>query len=568
MEESYNKEKKNNKALIIIVSVVLFLLALGGVLALHKDKVMKLLGKDNETSEVGNNGNNTEVIETPSTIKKSEYTITKNSLDTFDLAFLKLEGDGKNMIYSPLSIKYALGMLMQGANNETKNQINTVLGNYKFHKYTNNSNMSFANALFIKNTYKDSIKKSYVDLLANSFDADVKYDSFSSPNNINKYVSNKTFKLINNLVGDVKNDDYVLINALAIDMNWVRRIQADSSSDDTEDIFGEDDIDYSVGFSHLDYHKYIAPLGETDFHKLIFNNDTTKRQSVEIGAVINNYDIVKILGKDKIKETVMNEYNKWLDSGAPNACDECTWDDEDEEAESSCKVDTSFDFEEYLKELDSNYGFVEGSTDFELYVDDNVKVFKKDLRKYGDTQLQYIGIMPRKEELTSFISKLTASDINNLINSTKEIKSENFKDGVITEIYGYIPLFKFDYELNLKDDLKKIGITDIFDSEKADLSNLTTNKSYISNTLHKATIEFTNNGIKAGAGTAVGGRGGGDCGFDYLFNPPVEKINMTFNKPFLFLIVDKDTEEVWFTGTVYEPDEYKSYYDLYNVNAH
>ena len=123
-------------------------------------------------------------------------------------------------------------------------------------------------------------------------------------------------------------------------------------------------------------------------------------------------------------------------------------------------------------------------------------------------------------------------------------------------------MFKFDYKLDLIGDLKKLGITSIFDPEKADLSNLTTEKSFISDALHQSTIEFSNSGIKAAAVTMMGGAGGGECGFDYIFKIPedrIEKIDLTFNRPFLFLIVDKNTKEVWFTGSVYQPSEYEEY---------
>ena len=36
---------------------------------------------------------------------------------------------------------------------------------------------------------------------------------------------------------------------------------------------------------------------------------------------------------------------------------------------------------------------------------------------------------------------------------------------------------------------------------------------------------------------------------------------MTFDKPFIYMIVDKDTKEVWFMGTVYEPKEYEYHYN-------
>ena len=48
----------------------------------------------------------------------------------------------------------------------------------------------------------------------------------------------------------------------------------------------------------------------------------------------------------------------------------------------------------------------------------------------------------------------------------------------------------------------------------------------------------------------------GGCGYDYQFKVPVENIDLTFDKPYMFIIRDKDTNEVWFAGTVYEPTEY------------
>lgn len=62
--------------------------------------------------------------------------------------------------------------------------------------------------------------------------------------------------------------------------------------------------------------------------------------------------------------------------------------------------------------------------------------------------------------------------INAIINCLKELKLENCKDGIVTKITGFIPKFKFDYTLSLKEDLKALGITDIFDSSKADLTKI------------------------------------------------------------------------------------------------
>ena len=54
-----------------------------------------------------------------------------------------------------------------------------------------------------------------------------------------------------------------------------------------------------------------------------------------------------------------------------------------------------------------------------------------------------------------------------------------------------------------------------------------------------------------------GGIGGGGPHFEYLWDVPVEKVDLTFDKPFMYLIRDKETGEIWFVGTVYEPTENK-----------
>ena len=210
-------------------------------------------------------------------------------------------------------------------------------------------------------------------------------------------------------------------------------------------------------------------------------------------------------------------------------------------------------FPNYLKELDSNYGHTSSSTDFKYYIDENVKVISKELKEYDGLELEYVAIMPINQELNSYVSNIKASDLNTLINSLKEIKFDNFNDGVVTKIYGRLPMFKFDYKLDLQEDLNHLGIIDVFDISKSDLSNMVNTNAAISEVNHEANIEFSNEGIKASAVTGIFGVGAGECGFDYHYDVPVEEIDLTFIKPYMFLIRDVNSGEVWFTGTVYNP---------------
>ena len=110
------------------------------------------------------------------------------------------------------------------------------------------------------------------------------------------------------------------------------------------------------------------------------------------------------------------------------------------------------------------------------------------------------------------------------------------------------------------DDLNKLGVTDVFDSKKADLSKLSDAKGvYINHASHKANIDFSNDGIKAAAATAVGGMGSAAGGFDYLYEVPVEIIDITFDKPYLYLIRDKDSGEVLGSKTLVLEDKAGNY---------
>ena len=519
------RKTNNKKKSLIIITIILVIIALG-IFIFFKVKDNKNNSKPND---------NKENVEVKRENKYSAYQLKDNKLSNFDLYFLQLENNKQNMIYSPLSIKYVLEMLSTGADGETKYQIDDILGTYTNKKYTNNKNMSFANALFVKNSYKDNIKSSYVDNLKDKYNAEVIYDDFKNANSINKWVSDKTYKLINNLYDDISDNDFILANALGIDMEWINKIQ-------------DEEYGYYTEYAHEKFSKIIQGLELSDYTGINFTGYNKKAKAVEIGAVANKYNIIKELGENNIRKKVTEEYNKWLKNqeeemtmcGSPDNLDEAD----------------KLDLDKYIKELKENYQQISSSTDFEFYTDSETKVFAKDLKTYNGTTLQYIGIMPTQDNLSTYIKNINIDKINTLISNLKPIELNSFKDGVITEISGYIPMFKFDYELKLVNDLNSLGIKDVFDSSKANLSNLTSDKAYISNAKHKANIEFSNEGIKAAAATSVGGAGGGMCGFDYKFDVPVEKIDLTFANPYMFIIRDKDTGEVWFTGTVYEPIEF------------
>ena len=464
----------------------------------------------------------------------SAYRMDGNKLDNFDLYFLQIENNKKNKVYSPLSIKYALAMLEKGTEGDSNGQINAVIGDYHSKKYINSNNLSLANAVFIRDTLSNNVRNSYINTVKDKYDAEIIYDSFQNANKVNSWVSNKTFKLIENILSDdeIKSHEFELINALAIDMEWNKKIQADNYKES-----------FSVNFKHENYFHYIPSLDMSPIKTIKFDNESTSAKVLEVGVTANRYDIVKELGEQKIKNTVKEELEKYKSKNG----NDCLTDDQIN------NVDKYLN--EYVKEIDSNYDRLNISTDFYFNDTENEKVFAKDLKEYDGTTLQYIGIMPKNKSLAEYISDSDAKSINKVISNMKDLSKNSFKDGVITQLIGEIPIFNYDYKLSLKDDLQNIGITDVFDSKKADLSGMLTKSEgyYIGSASHKANIDFSNEGIKAAAVTQLGGVGSASCGFDYAFDVPVENIDLSFNNPYMFIIRDKDSGEVWFMGTVYQP---------------
>jgi len=373
----------------------------------------------------------------------------------FDFSFLKLENQKKNMLYSPLSIKYALNMLQEGANNNTYTEINKVIGNESLPKYTGiDKNLSFANGVFIKDIFYDHVLPEYINTLKEKYEAEVITDEFKNADNINKWIEDKTLGIIKKMVEDKTVQDkfcaMLLINALAIDMQWNNEFSYKSTS-------GE---------------KFYKGDGEI------------------------------------ITATTMSK-RKVRDNG------------------------------------------------ISYYLDDDLTVLTMDLKKYKDQQLEFMAIMP-KNNLSGFVDNVTKEQINKI--------DENLILSSQTE-YGLnidIPKFKFNYKLKLKNDLKKLGITDSFIPNVADFSKMAVAYSsdeelYVYDALHKADIEFTEDGVKAAAVTVIIMNLAGSA------RPvPSYPIDIIINKPFMFIIRDKVTKDIWFTGTVYEPNLWENDKDLYS----
>ena len=107
--------------------------------------------------------------------------------------------------------------------------------------------------------------------------------------------------------------------------------------------------------------------------------------------------------------------------------------------------------------------------------------------------------------------------------------------------------------LKLSKTLKQLGASTPFDKKKADFSGMSENKLksglFISKVIHKAFVEVNEEGTEAAAATAVL-FGLKSAGARPLPPPPEE---FYCDRPFIFLIHEKNTNTVLFLGKFVKP---------------
>ena len=107
-----------------------------------------------------------------------------------------------------------------------------------------------------------------------------------------------------------------------------------------------------------------------------------------------------------------------------------------------------------------------------------------------------------------------------------------------------MPQFEFDSEFSLKDTLAGMGMPIAFSGD-ADFSGMTGNSElFISDVVHKAFVAVDEAGTEAAAATSV------IIKLTAVPEPPVE---VTIDRPFIFLIRDIETGAILFIGRVMNP---------------
>ena len=351
----------------------------------------------------------------------------------FNSDIIKFSHEKDNYLISPYSIEIALNMLRDGANGNTKGELDKVLGNRKINFLSIKDKLSVSNALFLKDRYQNNILKSYQDNLKNKYDAEILLDNFATPTVINDWVNKKTNGMIPKLLDRI-DERFVLglANAVALDVKWKNEFECNKTK----------------------------------------SGEFTLKDNSKINV-------------EMMHQTLKND-NK------------------------------------YIKNDD----------------------YEGVIIPYEDTQntkLEFVAFIPNKG-IDNYIENMTSDKLNDLYNSFNSI-NEN------VEVNLSLPRFTYEYEINnFIGVLDKLGIHDAFKTS-ANFSNMiNVSDVYFDEAIHKTKIELNEKGTKAAAVTYFGMKN--------FMLPQNDKqiIDITFNKPFVYMIKDANTNEILFFGTVYKPN--------------
>ncbi|XP_031627896.1 antichymotrypsin-2-like [Contarinia nasturtii] len=189
----------------------------------------------------------------------------------------------------------------------------------------------------------------------------------------------------------------------------------------------------------------------------------------------------------------------------------------------------------YISETETvSVDFMQITSNFKFRRSDELDADVLEL-KYADSKFSFLIVLPRQRTGLSVV----------------ESKLKNYDIAKVTNGYPYgfeviMPKFKIEYEVNLNEILKNLGMSEMFDAHKANLSGLleTPEKLFVSDVVHKAFIEITEEGSEAAAATIVG--------ITLISYPPqpVQPLKFIVDHPFMYYIWDTETKTALFAGRI------------------
>lgn len=376
---------------------------------------------------------------TPNSVSALEG-LSESNADVTDFAirlFKQSNEDGKNTLISPLSVLCALAMTANGANGETREQMEDVLGmttdklNLYLYSYLSSLpqgekyKLSVANSIWFRDDERLSVKQDFLQTNADYYGASIYKAPFNGQTlrDINNWVKSATDDMIPNILDKIPDDAVMyLINALAFDAEWTE----------------------------------IYEKGQVRDGKFT-KEDGTKQKA----------------------ELMYSSEGKYL---------------EDENAT----------------------GFI---------------------KYYNGEKYAFAALLPNQGvTVAEYLAALDGASVADILSNAKN-----------ATVNTAIPKFETEYDVEMSDILKAIGMTDAFNGSLADFGSLGTSSDgniYIGSVIHKTYIQVGEKGTKAGAATAVEMT-------DESAEIIIGEIKQVYlDRPFVYMLIDCENNIPLFIGTV------------------
>ncbi|MCD8087095.1 MAG: serpin family protein [Oscillospiraceae bacterium] len=159
------------------------------------------------------------------------------------------------------------------------------------------------------------------------------------------------------------------------------------------------------------------------------------------------------------------------------------------------------------------------------------------IKYYKDGAYAFVALLPEEGvTVADYIASLTGAGLTALLEDAQDVTVE-----------AAIPKFTSEYSTELSEALAALGMTDAFDPDLADFSLLGEYEDgniCISRVLHKTYIAVDERGTQAGAATVV------EMVAETALEAPEETKVVYLNRPFVYLLIDCETNTPIFMGTV------------------
>lgn len=160
------------------------------------------------------------------------------------------------------------------------------------------------------------------------------------------------------------------------------------------------------------------------------------------------------------------------------------------------------------------------------------------LKPYKDSDLAFMAILP-EDSMEEYWSGLTGEELLELLASAGEETADMA-----------LPVFeiKMEESIKLNSVLESLGITNMFDPSCADLSAMAGEPGdlYVSQVVHKTFLRVDSKGTEAAAATGMAVEAGATM-------VPQERKEVIFDRPFLFAVMDLQTQTALFLGVCETP---------------